>query len=310
MHPRELKWISAERAATALGWFSIGLGAAELLAPRAVARLAGIRKPKRVSGAVRALGAWELANGAAILANPRQPTWLWTRVAADGMDLWMMQRARQTRGADDARFTVAAAAVMAVTAADIVVAQRLTTLERQQPRTEGPLVIARAVTIRRSIEEVYRFWRDFSNLPRIMRGIESIEILGDRQSRWRMRVPGGATVEWDAQITDERENERIAWRAEGPTVAHTGSVAFKPAPGARGTELVARFAYEPTGGAIGSSIAWLFDGLFEDQVQEDLRRCKQFLEAGEIPLSDGPGLMRPAQPPADADEIRRYSGVP
>jgi hypothetical protein len=134
MEHRELEWSAAERAATALAWLSIGLGAAELFAPRAVARLAGIRKPKGVSSTVRALGARKLANGAAILANPRQPAWLWSRVAGDGLDLWMMQRARQQRGVHDARFKVASAAVMAVTAADMMVAQRLTTLERQPRR--------------------------------------------------------------------------------------------------------------------------------------------------------------------------------
>ena len=309
MHQRELEWISAERAATALAWFSIGLGAAELLAPRAIARLAGIRKPKSVSGAVRALGARELANGAAILANPRHPAWLWSRVAGDGLDLWMMQRARQRRGVNDARFRVASAAVMAVTAADMMVAQRLTTLERQRPARASRLTVARAVTINRANHEVYRFWRDFSNLPRVMRGIEAIDVTSDRHSHWRMRVPGGVRVEWDAEIVEERENERIAWRATGPIVSHAGSVAFTPAPGARGTQVVARFEYEPTGGVLGSSIAWLFDGLFEDQVQEDLRRCKQFLETGEIPLSDGPGLLRAAQPATDPAEIRDHSGV-
>jgi uncharacterized membrane protein len=303
------EWSAAERAATALGWFSIGLGAAELFAPRAVARLAGIHKPGRVEAAVRALGARELATGAAIIANPRQATWLWSRVAGDGMDLWMMRRARQLRGADDSRFFAAAAAVAAVTAADIMVAQRLTSLERQEPRRPTRLLVARAVTVNRPADEVYRFWRDFSNLPRIMRGIDSIEITSPRQSHWRMRVPGGAIVEWDAEIVEEREPELISWRAEGATVSHAGSVRFTRAPGARGTEIVARFEYTPRGGVIGSSVAWLFDGLFEDQVQEDLRRCKQFLETGEIPLSDGPGLLRPAQPPADPADIRSHAGV-
>jgi uncharacterized membrane protein len=309
MHQRELEWISAERAATALAWFSIGLGAAELLAPRTVARLAGIRKPKSVSGAVRALGVREPAHGAAILANPRHPASLWSRVAGDGIDLFMLQRARQRRPVNDTRFRAASAAVMAVTAADLIVAQRLTTLEREQPDAASRLTIARAVTINRANDEVYRFWRDFTNLPRVMRGIEAIDIINDRQSHWRMRVPGGVKVEWDAEIVEERENERIAWQAEGPTVSHRGSVTFAPAPGARGTQVVARFEYEPRGGILGSSIAWLFDGLFEGQVQEDLRRCKQFLETGEIPLSDGPGLLRPAQPAADPAEIRNHSGV-
>ena len=308
----EREWSATERAATAMAWFSIGLGAAELCAPRAVAKLAGIRKPRRVEGAVRALGARELANGAAILSNPRQATWLWSRVAGNAMNLWMMQRARQMRGARDSRFFVATAAVAAVTAADIMlatVAQRLTSREHRGQGTASRLLIVRAVTVNRSVDEVYRFWRDFTNLPRIMRGIESIEITSPRQSHWRVRVPGGAIVEWDAEIVDDPENERIGWRAEGPTVSHTGSVSFKSAPGARGTEIIARFEYAPRGGGLGSSVAWLFDGLFEDQVQEDLRRCKQFLETGEIPLSDGPGLQRPAQPAADPAEIRSLAGI-
>jgi uncharacterized membrane protein len=151
------------------------------------------------------------------------------------------------------------------------------------------LHIARTVTINKPLDEVYRFWRDFTNLPRVMRSVESVRETDNRRSHWCVRVPGGVALEWDAEITEDREAEAIAWRTLNGTISHRGSVTFTPAPGARGTELRIDLSYEAPGGAVGATMASLLDGAFEHQLQEDLRRCKQYLETGEIPVSEGAG---------------------
>ena len=158
------------------------------------------------------------------------------------------------------------------------------------------------MTINRSPEEIYHFWRDFQNLPRFMDHLESVDVLDERRSHWRAKAPAGKTVEWDAEIIEDRPNELIAWRSlENADVPNTGSVRFVPAPGGRGTEVHVELKYDPPGGAVGVAIAKLFGEEPNQQVATDLRRFKQVMETGEVVQSDasihrGP---HPARPPAD-----------
>src|SRR5205814_5243518 len=88
-----------------------------------------------------------------------------------------------------------------------------------------------AITVDRPREEVYRFWRNFENLPRFMEHLESVRVLDERRSHWKARAPAGATVEWDAEIVEDRPNELIAWRAlHKADVPNAGSVELVPAP--------------------------------------------------------------------------------
>jgi uncharacterized membrane protein len=170
--------------------------------------------------------------------------------------------------------------------------------------------VDRAITINRPIDEVYRTWRDVENLPRFMRHLASVTKLDARRSRWRAAAPAGTTVEWVAEIIEDREPERIVWRSiEGSQVETNGLVAFHAAPGARGTEVRVKLSYRPPAGAIGRGVAWIFGDDPEWLVTEDLRRFKQYMETGEIPISEGPGLWRPAQPPRRAEDLKSLVGV-
>jgi uncharacterized membrane protein len=310
MHHDHADERASTRLAMGLGWFSIALGVAELTAPRRVARFIGIRRPNGAVPVLRAMGAREIASGVGVLSNPRAAAWMWSRVAGDGLDLWLLQQAMYRRDAEHQRLLPAAAATLAVTVADLVCATQLSRSGEETPHRPAKLEIERVATINRSIEDVYRFWRDFRNLPRVMRSLESVDETGEGRTRWRLRAPAGVRIEWNAETTEERENERLAWRSLDGTVAHQGSVTFRRAPGARGTELRVRLEYMPPGGAAGATIAWLLEGTFERQIQDDLRRCKQFLETGEIPLSEGPGLWRPARPSKNPDDLRSDAGAP
>jgi uncharacterized membrane protein len=170
--------------------------------------------------------------------------------------------------------------------------------------------VERVTTVSRPIEDVYHFWKNFENFPRFMRHLESVQVTGDRRSRWCAKGPAGMRVEWEAETIRDDENEWIAWRSlEGSDVQNSGSVRFTPAPGARGTEVRVQLEYTPPGGALGRSVAWLFGEEPDQQVHEDLHRFKQLMETGEIPLSEGPGLWRAAQPAADPEQIRKLAGV-
>src|SRR3954447_7025292 len=70
-----------------LGWFSIGLGAAQLTAPRAMCKLVGADGEGSAPVLMRLMGLRELTQGTGILTRPRPTTWLWSRVAGDALDL-------------------------------------------------------------------------------------------------------------------------------------------------------------------------------------------------------------------------------
>jgi uncharacterized membrane protein len=145
-----------------------------------------------------------------------------------------------------------------------------------------------AVTINRAVEELYGYWRNFENLPRIMHHLVSVEQIDSRRSRWTAKAPMGATVTWDAEIINEVPNKVIGWRSlEGSTVVSAGSVNFEPLPGDRGTVVRVKLQYEPPAGRLGSWFAWLFGEEPSVQVREDLRRFKQLMEAGEVPTTAG-----------------------
>jgi uncharacterized membrane protein len=308
-----------ERLANALGWFSIGLGLAEVTAPGSVARLIGVSDDDRNRWALRALGVREVVSGVGILAQPRPAGWVWARVGGDLMDLAYLGSALNSDEARPGRVTAAMAAVAGVTALDVLCAERLSADSGDRtPRSRAALLggpreravhVRKAITIGRPAEELYRFWRDFSNLPRFMRHLEDVQVIDERRSHWKAEAPLGRTVEWDAEVTEDRPNQRLAWRSlEGADVPNYGSVSFEPAPGGRGTVVKVDLHYEPPGGLIGATIAWLFGEEPGQQVQEDLRAFKQLMETGEVVQSEatvkGGGA---AQPPAGRRAREEFS---
>ena len=147
---------------------------------------------------------------------------------------------------------------------------------------ESGIKVEKSVTINKSASELYNYWRNFENLPRFMDHLESVKTISEKRSHWVAKAPAGTTVEWDAEIINEKENELIAWRSlEGADVDNAGSVRFEEATGGRGTVVKVSIEYNPPGGIIGATIAKLFGEEPNQQVEEDLRRFKQVMEAGE-----------------------------
>ena len=150
------------------------------------------------------------------------------------------------------------------------------------------LSVVKSVTVNRPASELYAFWRNFENLPRFMKHLESVTVLDDRRSHWVDKAPAGKQVEWDAEIINEVPNELIAWRSvEGADVPNSGSVRFTDLGNGRGAEVRVNLEYKPPAGKIGMVVAKLFHEEPNQQVEEDLRRFKNVMEAGEIPTTDG-----------------------
>jgi uncharacterized membrane protein len=148
--------------------------------------------------------------------------------------------------------------------------------------------VEKTVTIDKPVDELYRFWRDFANLPRFMKHLKHVTVIDEKRSHWIASAPIGNSVEWDAEIVREEENRLIAWASvEGADVDNSGFVRFQPAPAGRGTEVKVVLEYSPPGGAIAAAAAKLFGEDAEQQIGDDLRRFKQFMETGEIATVEG-----------------------
>lgn len=291
-----------EQLARGLGWFSIGLGLAEALAPKSFAKLIGARGKHTVL--IRSLyGLREIGVGIAILTQRRPAEWVWARVAGDALDLASLGVSFAAPKAKPGRLIAATASVLGVTALDVICAQQLA--RRPGSITEhGDVHVATSVIIDRSPEELYQFWHDFENLPRFMQNLESVQDSGDGRSHWTAKAPAGRTVEWEAEVSEDRPNEMIAWRSvEGSDVDSAGQVRFERMPDDRGTMVNVEMMYHPPAGVIGAGVAKLFGTDPEWQMKDDLRRFKQVMETGEVIVSDatiwGNGYteQRPAQPP-------------
>jgi uncharacterized membrane protein len=306
-----LKNVNAEGLAHGLGWFSLGLGLAEVLAPRAIAKISGVRGN---TGLIRLLGLREICHGVGIFAQGRRPAAaVWSRVAGDALDLVALGGAFASPRSNKGRVMFAAANVLAVTALDVICARQLS--RSDSTTTGGSNQVRKSLIINRSPEELYQFWRDFENLPRFMRHLESVRLTEGGRSHWVAKAPAGTSVEWDAEITEDRPNELIAWRSlDGAEVENSGSVHFERAPGDRGTIVKVEIDYNPPGGVIGAAVARLFGEEPGQQAQESLRTLKQVMETGEVVLSEGTvwdnGYLtqRPAQPPS-REELGQSRGA-
>ena len=290
---------SSRGLARALGLLSLGLGAASLLAPDEVARRTGLDDDAEARGVLQAVGVRELLVVPGLLRAAAPAGWLRVRVLGDVVDLALLGVALDgKRGARRERTALTAAAVLGVTALDLLAARRAA-------RATRPLQLTAAITVRKAPEEVHAFWRDLTSLPSFMQHLESVTPAAGGRTRWRAKAPVGR-LSWEAEVTEDVPGRRLAWRSVGRTaVPNSGSVEFTPAPGDRGTEVRVRLEYGVPLGRLGAKVARLLGEEPHQQVEDDLRRFKQVLETGEVVRSDGSPegtssrrqtLQRPAHP--------------
>lgn len=272
----------------ALAGASFGLGLAELAAPRKVAEVAGVDDTRLSRRVIRALGARECGHGAALLAGSDKL--VWTRVAGDVLDVALLLAAVAARGRGRRRRGAISAALLGgIGAVDLYAALRAARDGGARHASGAPhRTLSAAVTVHRPPEDVYRFWRDLENLPSFMHHLQSVTVGSDNRSHWVASAPVGRPVQWDAQITEDQPNERVAWQSlPGSAIDNGGSVEFTPASNGAGTEVRVRIGYQMPGGVIGKAAASLFGESPDQQVNDDLRRFKQILETGQVTRSDG-----------------------
>jgi uncharacterized membrane protein len=153
--------------------------------------------------------------------------------------------------------------------------------------------VEKSVTINKDPDTLFQFWRNFENLPLFMKHLESVHTIDDKLSHWVAKAPANQKVEWDAEIINEKENELIGWRSLSADVNNAGSVRFRPAP-IGGTEVKVELEYEPPAGKLGAVVARFLGEEPEVQIDDDLRRFKQLMEAGEVATTEGQPAGRKA----------------
>src|SRR4051812_47712327 len=106
--------------------------------------------------------------------------------------------------------------------------------------------VQHSITVNRLPWELYDYWRNFENLPRIMNHLESVKVLDSTRSHWTAKAPAGMTVEWDAEIINDEPGSLIAWRSlAGADVDNAGSVRFVPAADGEATDVKVVLDYIP-----------------------------------------------------------------
>lgn len=140
--------------------------------------------------------------------------------------------------------------------------------------------VRETITVNRPRSEVYGFWRQLSNLPQFMTHLERVDELDDERSHWVATGPFGRRVEWDARIINEIDGSLLAWASlPDSEVVSAGSVRFRDLPGGA-TEILVHLQYQPPAGRVGAWAASVAGADPAQQIREDLRSVKAFLETG------------------------------
>jgi uncharacterized membrane protein len=248
--------------AQGMGWFSIGLGLAQVLAPHRVADLIGLEDSDRNVGIMRALGMREIASGIGLFSQHNDAAFMWARVAGDAMDLALLGAAMRSPANDRNRLAGAAVAVAGAAALDLLVARprsnpEVTELEDdavlREEKVEGARLVRRSITINAPAQKVSE------TLERFMADFELTRLPASQVS-----VQAGA-----------RAGE---------------------------TEVRVEMVHEPRLGVVGAAAAKMTRKDPSSELHRELRHLKQLVEIGEIVHSDASihRGMHPAAPSREA----------
>jgi uncharacterized membrane protein len=140
--------------------------------------------------------------------------------------------------------------------------------------------VVRSIHIQRDEHELYEFWRNLANLPRVMRHLEAVTPLDRQRSLWCARGPAGQKLEWEAEVITDRPGEIIAWQSvPGSQVDTAGSVRFVRPTFGEGTELIVTLKYDPPGGRMAAGLAHFVGQGLESKLDEDLEAFKRAMES-------------------------------
>ena len=132
--------------------------------------------------------------------------------------------------------------------------------------------IDKGIEVKVPAHEAYNQWTQFEQFPRFMEGVESVTQLDDRHLHWKANI-GGKVEEWDAEITEQIPDKRIAWRSTSGR-PNAGVVTFHRLSDDR-SRVMLQLQYEPK--TWSESLGDLL-GFLSRRLEGDLQRFKEFIE--------------------------------
>jgi uncharacterized membrane protein len=159
----------------------------------------------------------------------------------------------------------------------------------------GPIEIESAITIDKPAAELYRAWCNPDLLSRVMGDFADVRATGERRWHWNAHGPADKGVEWESEITEEREGELLRWRSVGDAaIPNEGEVRFHEAPQGLGTEVHLAMRFDPPGGALGRAAVKMLGPTPQRLASRALLRFKDLVETGGAPAPrvNGDGAMR------------------
>jgi uncharacterized membrane protein len=149
----------------------------------------------------------------------------------------------------------------------------------------GRIHVTENIRIDRPANVVYTAWKNFENFPRFMEHVESVTRNQDDTWHWVAKAPLGTSVEWDARVTSDIQDQRIGWQAtKDSQIPNSGVVEFVGTPD-DATDLTVTMIYEAPAGKFGEWVAWALGEEPHIQVADDLRRFKELVEKSESNLT-------------------------
>lgn len=131
----------------------------------------------------------------------------------------------------------------------------------------------KSIEVNVPVSTAYNQWTQFESFPQFMEGVKEVRQLNDTHLHWSADI-GGKHKEWDAEITEQIPDQRIAWRST--TGAPNGGVVTFHRIDDNTTRIMVQMDYEPEGAAetVGDAV-----GVFSHRVKGDLERFKEFIES-------------------------------
>ncbi|MGR0320673.1 SRPBCC family protein [Agromyces sp. ZXT2-3] len=148
------------------------------------------------------------------------------------------------------------------------------------------------------IRVAYDQWTQFESFPHFMSGVDSVRQLDDSTTHWVVSI-GGATREFDADISDQVPDDHVAWHSTTAEVHHRGRVQFRPVTADR-TRVDVTLEWEPEGFVEEAGAALGFD---DRQVEHDLKKFKEFIESRELPTGAWRGEVHQGAARSGADPL-------
>lgn len=183
----------------------------------------------------------------------------------------------------------------------------ISTANEQHGQADNTPEVERSITIEKSADELYRFWRAPQNLSQIMGDLGEVTEMGNGLTHWVVQGPWNRRIEWDTQFVEERPGELLRWKSvDGSPYPNEGSVQFRSAPRDWGTEVTLHFRFDAPGGTLSNNVVNSVIIIPRLLVEKALRRFKSLAESGEYPTLKHNPAARPSSY-ADTNEPPAYA---